>query len=302
MSYYEDMKCIDINSNEDLDYLLKRIKAGPIFSEAFRFEPDNLKEQLLFALDISLDEFNQKCFYYNDKELLHISESEHGYLWISTMGLVAQKNPIDNQYVNACQYQYIVLSLLLEKAISLCEDEKIYDVESYNNEYLCSFTPALFHNSIFYFETFGKAYLALNNIPNIKTHKLSEILKVVKKTMFDLNHNDTLFHAQIVVAFELEVEYLSTIHSNFKEEYVKYADNPDDFTIIRFRKNEMVNMKHTIDLCHDFIMDYYYDKTEANYLQQGLFNRLLKKASNDEERKRVINMYSYLIDKSSDTV
>jgi hypothetical protein len=306
MSYYKDLNYIDISSDDDFDYLISRIKEGPTFAWAFKFGLNNLKDQFFSALGISLDEFNQKNFYYDDKDNLHISESENGYVWISTMGLVAQKNPIDNQYVNACEYQYIVLSLLLDKAINLCEDETIYDVESFNNEYLSAFTPTLFHNTLFYFETFGKAYLSLNNIPNLKTHKLSELLQIVKKTMFDLNHNDTLFHAHIIAAFELIVKYISTIRSNFREEYVKYADNPDDFTVIRFRKTEMVNMKHTIDLSYDFILNYYYDKafdqSEVSCLKQGLLKRLLKKAHTDEERQNVINAYGYLIDKSSGIV
>jgi hypothetical protein len=65
--------------------------------------------------------------------------------------------------------------------------------------------------------------------------------------MFRLGHNDTNFYAYIIAAFEHIVEYISTIPSNFREEYVKYDDNSGDSTIIRFDRNELINTKHTIE-------------------------------------------------------
>lgn len=112
----QDMNFININTDEDLGYSITRIKNGPIFAEAFKFESDELKNQLFSALGISLNEFNQKYYFHDDNEKLHISESEENYIWISTMGLIENKDRIgtaNNHYVNSCRFQYIALSLLV---------------------------------------------------------------------------------------------------------------------------------------------------------------------------------------------
>jgi hypothetical protein len=86
----------------------------------------------LSALNISITDFKQKYFFYDGEKKIHISESERGYFWISTMGLIAQKgrgNTANNSFFNSCQVQHITLSLLFDKAISVCEDEKTYDVD-----------------------------------------------------------------------------------------------------------------------------------------------------------------------------
>lgn len=294
---------ININNKDDMDYLVNRIQNGPIFAEPFKFKTKKLRNNLLSALNLSVNEFDQKYFYYDHEKKIHISESEKGYIWISTMGLIAQKgsiNNINNQFVKACCSQYIVLCLLVDKAISLCEDEKTYDVDGYNYGYLNELTPQLFHSTLFYFEIFGKAYLSLNNVEFKKHHKLSEILQKVKETMFTLGHNDTSFHAYVISAFEYIVKYISTIPGNFKEQYVKYEDNSGDSTVIRFDQNELLNMKNTINLSHDFISNFYYNKGSGDilHLKQGLYNRLLEMSKNDEEKKRIINTYSYLINKA----
>jgi hypothetical protein len=287
-------KYININTDDDLAYLIGKIVNGSVFTEAFKFEPTNLRDQLLTALDIPIGEFEQKYFFYDVESNFHISESEHGYLWISTMGLVAKGKLTDNQYVNACEFQYVALTLLLNKAIELCDDETIYDIDSYNYEYLSKITPTLFHNILFYFETFGKAYLALSNVAIPKTHKLSEVFSQVRQTMFNLNQNDTIFHAQILCSFERVVKYISTIPGKFKEQYVKYDDNPGDHTVINFRHNELTEIRNSIDLSYDFIINYYYDKGNVMYLKKGLFIRLLNMAKNDEEKQRIKETYRYL--------
>jgi hypothetical protein len=291
---YDISKYININTEQDLAYLIRKIKDGPIFAELFKFEPACLRDQLLTALGIQIAEFEQKYFFYDSESNLHISESEHYCIWISTMGLVAKGKLTDNQYVNACEYQYEVLSLLLNKAIDLCANEKIYDIDSYSYEYLCKITPTLFHNILFYFETFGKAYLAISNISISKTHKLSKIFLQVRQTMFSLHQNNTIFHAEILCAFEQLVKYIGAIPGNFKEQYVKYDDNSSDHTVINFRYNELNKMKNSIDLSYDFIISYYYDKENAIHIEQGFFNRLLGMAKNDGEKRRIEEAYGYL--------
>lgn len=295
-----DMDFINIDSNEELDYLVRRIQHGPVFAEAFIFKSEELKDKFFATLNMSIADFEQKYFLYDGEKKLHISESERGYIWISTMGLIAQKgraNTVNNSFFNSCQTQHVVLSLLFDKAISLCEDEKTYDVDGFNYGYLNELTPALFHNTLFYFEIFGKAYLSINNVSFRKIHKLSEILQKVKETMFKLGHNDTSFHAYIIAAFEHIVEYVSAIPGNFKEEYVKYDDNSGDSTIIRFDRNELINTKHTIDVSIDFISDFYFNKGSGDimHLKPGLYNRLLEMAKNDEEKQKIKDTYSYLI-------
>ncbi|MDD4238056.1 MAG: hypothetical protein PHT62_05820 [Desulfotomaculaceae bacterium] len=285
---------ININTDQDLAYLIRKIGDGPIFAEAFKFEPACLRDQLLTALGIQIDEFEQKYFFYDAESNFHISESEHGYLWISTMGLVAKGKLTNNQYVNACEFQYVALSLLLNKAIDLCDDETIYDIDSYSYGYLSKITPTLFNNILFYFETFGKAYLAISNVSIPKTHKLSVIFSQVRQTMFNLHQNDTRFHAQILCTFEQLVKYIGTIPGNFKEQFVKYDDNSGDHTVINFRHNELNKIKNSIDFSYDFIMSYYYDKENVMYLKQGFFIRLLDMAKNDEEKQRITETYGYL--------
>lgn len=285
---------IYINTNRDLADLIRRIKDGPIFAEAFKFEPACLKNQLLTTLDIQKEEFEQKYFIYDTERNLHISESEHGYLWISTMGLVSRGNLPGGQYVKACEFQNVALSLLLDKANDLCADETIYDIDSYSYEYLSKITPALFHNILFYFETFGKAYLDISNVSIPKTHRLSEIFSKVRQTMFRLHQNDSIFHAQILFTFEQLVKYIDTISGNFKEQYVKYDANSGDHTVINFCHNELSEIRNSIDLSYDFIMNYYYDKEDGMYLKQGLFNKLLDRAKNEEEKQRIAETYRYL--------
>ncbi len=289
-----DIDIKKIRTLDDLNYLINKINKDLPFAEAFKFCGDFHINQLLEDLGIQVSVFEEKYFIYDSKRNLHISESEFGYIWISTMGLVGQKELTENNYVNACMYQNVVLSILMDKAISLCSEEDIYDIDSYNYQYLSSFTPGLFHNILFYFETFGKAYLSISKVDIPKTHKLSKIFSLVKDTMYKLDHNDTIFHAYILDVFKKIVNYIATIPGNFKEQYIKYDDNPGDQTVISFKQDNLNDIKNSIDLSHDFLLNYYYDKDEVIYLKNGLLNRLLDKAKNSEERERIIKKYGYL--------
>lgn len=109
-----DMDFINIDSNEDLDYLVRRIQYGSAFA-AFIFKSEELKDKFFVTLNMSIADFEQKYFFYDGEKKLHISESERGYIWISTMGLIAQKgraNTANNSFFNSCQAQQVVLSLL----------------------------------------------------------------------------------------------------------------------------------------------------------------------------------------------
>lgn len=290
----ETHKTITIASADDLLYLLSRVNKGPVFAEKFQFEDDSLFERFLSEIGISIEEFNTKFYYFDSTRDLHISESTDGFVWISTMGLVASKEH-NNSYFDACTYQFHTIMLLLEKAISICDEESVYDINSNLYSDLNELTPTIFHNILFYFEVFGKAYLALSNVKPVKTHCLAEIYKVVNKTMYQLKHNNTLFHAQIIKDFERLANYISSLPGNFKEHFVKYDENPEDNTVIKFDRSALENVKATIEMSYDFINSYRYSKENALYLIPGLYEKFVERAASDEEKDAVREKFSYLI-------
>lgn len=291
-------KFINISKQDDLDYLIKRIDNGPLFAEAFKFEENTLFLNLLEYLKIEYEEFKKNYFHYDKTRNLHISESEFKYIWISTYGLVAKGKETDNNLVNACVNQYTVLSLLFDKAIEVSESEKVYDVDGYNFGYLSRLSPALFHNTLFYIEVFGKAYLSLSGIKAPRTHELSEVYSLVTKTMFKKNQNDTLFHALIVDEFKKVIEYITSIPGDFKEHFVKYDDNYEDGTVILFDPEYLKGIRNTIDISNDLIYNYYYEGENALNLKSGLFERLLSKTKTENEKQRIIDIYSHLVAKN----
>lgn len=286
---------ISISSDEDLNYLLHRIEHGPLFAECFRFDTRELFWELLHRLDISRDDFESEYFYFDESRDLHISESEFDYVWISTYGLIAKGKATENKHVNACMNQYTVVSLLFEKAEEICATSNAYDVDGYNFGYLSELTPALFHNILFYIEVFAKAYLAFCGVRFPHKHGLSELFKIVNRTMYEKGHNDTLFQAHIITEFERVVEYIKSIPGDFKEHFVKYDDNSEDGIVIRFNRGALDGIKNIVDLSNDFINSTYYDSDDVMYLKSGLLERLLEKAENEEDRTRITDMYGYMV-------
>lgn len=288
---------IKINTQKDLEYLLKRITNGPLFSESFKFNNYDLFLTLLKTLKIDYEEFKTKCFFYDQERRLHISESEFKYVWISTFGLVAKDTRTTNSFLNACNSQFIVISLLFNKAIELINSEDIFDVDSHSFGYLSDFTPALFHNVLFYIEVFGKAYLSLSNVPVPHIHDINTIYLSVTKTLYDKGHNNTLLQAEIVAEFLQVCKYVSTIPGGFKEENVKYDDNSQDYTVIIFDPIYIKHVYDVIKMSYDFIYDYYHDHDKAMYLKTGLYERILKKAKNEDEKRKISLAYGYMINK-----
>lgn len=282
-----------INNQNDLKYLIERIENGPLFAESFKFNNNEIFIELLNYFDINYKDFKKGYFYFDENRNLHISESEFGYTWISTYGLVAKGKSTRNKFVNSCNNQYTVVSLLFEKAKEICESDRVYDVDGYQFGYLSNLTPALFHNVLFYIEVFGKAYLSLSgvNVPHI--HELSKLFVKINKTIYKKGHNDTIFQAHIVVEFEKVVEYIKSIPGGFKEHFVKYDDNSEDGTVIRFNIDSLDGIQKTIDMSNDFISSYYYED-DVMYLKSGLLDRLLKKAKNENEKRQIVNKYGYM--------
>lgn len=298
----KNVNTINIDSENALERLIKQIQDGPIFAEPFRFKTEYLSNKLFTDLHIPIDDFKEKYFYYNEDKHLHISESSEGFFWISTMGLVAPRgriNSIDNQYVRACRSQYIVINLLVEKAIDLCQKHDIYDIDGFYFDYLIYLNVAIEHNILFYLEIFAKAYLSINNIKFPLNHKLDQLYKKVKKTMFDLNQNDTSFHASIIHEFEPIIKHYSRFSKDFHESYVKYDDNVENNTVISFDYEGLKDIRDTLAFCNEFINEYYFninDLTNSLYLEQGLYEKIMSKAKNKNQETRKASAYSFLLD------
>jgi len=288
-----------ISNQAELDFLFEQISKGPQFAGEFKFTERSYFIKLLAILDIDFDKFEVNYYYFDNNRPLHISESEFDYVWISTYGLIAKDKATSNKLVNACLNQYIVISLLLDKAIEISENENVYKVDSYSFGQLSELSPALFHNYLFYVEVFCKAYLSLNGVDVSFTHKLSVLYKQMIETMFLKNQNDSLFHVQIVDKFASIVDYVTTIPGNFKEQFVKYDDNEEDTTVIIFQSENLKIIKMTIDYCQDFVREFFYLGEKTPYLKSGFYQRALDKVKSDEQRANVIEKFGYLILNSS---
>ena len=290
-------KHIAIDTKDDLDYLVKRSTEGPQFAESFTFGCRDLFNDFLTALKIDNTEFEVKWSYFDSIRKLHVSESQFGFVWISTFGLVGRDSRTENPFLNACQSQYTVVNLMFDKAVELIGDQRTFDVDGYLFGYLADFTKALFHNIIFYAELFAKAYLSLSQCKVPRTHSLVRIYKDLNDVMYRKKHNDSLFQAIIVAEFELLREFVESIPGGFKEEHVKYDDNQHDNTVILFDSERFRHLNQVITQSQDFIFDYYYEKDNARWLNSGLLQRFLEKAENDEHRKQLTQTYGYMIAK-----
>lgn len=128
-------------------------------------------------------------------------------------------------------------------------------------------------------------------------HHISHVLAQVKETMFDLYHNDTLFHAYVIPSFEGLVNHIKRIPGEFNEAFIKYDDNEGDTTQFSFSGNTLKEIRDIVTFCDDFIWDYYLSKADPLYLKPGLYKRLWNKAPNDEARKVIEQKYSFLTKK-----
>lgn len=283
-----------INNQDDLDFLIERIENGPLFAEKFKFEQEDNFIHLLKYLKIDYEEYKRRYFYYDKNRNIHISHSEFGYTWISTYGLVAKGKATSNKFVNACVNQYTVITLLFDKAIEISTSDTVYDVDGYNFGYLSELTPALFHNVLFYIEVFGKAYLSLSGEKVPLTHELSKLFSLVNDTMHKKNHNNTIFQAHIIAAFEDVIKYVASIPGGFKEHFVKYDDNAEDGTVIIFSREYLNEIRNIIVMSNDFIFSYYYDVDNAIYLKSGLLEKLVNRAGTENEKQQIINRYGYM--------
>lgn len=286
-----------ISEQSHLNELVNRINNGIFFAYKFKFSDRKLFISLLESIDISYEDFSDKYFHYNSFRKLHISESQHDYVWISTYGLIAKNKATDNRTVNSCLSQYKVISLLLKKAIEVVKDERVYDVDSYSFSILTELTPAIFHNLTFYVEVFCKAYLSLTGTQTPHSHKLSLLYKKTVETMVNKNHNDSLFQILILEPLYKFVNHIESIPGEFKEHFIKYDDNESDDTVILFDSAGLNEMSALLELSIDFITDYFHLGTQTHYLESNIYQRMLDRADTEEKRRKLEELYPHLIKK-----
>ena len=286
---------IVISNESDVEYLIDRYRNGPVFAKAFVFDDENLYTKFFEEVGIAIELFESKYYYFDKDKNVHISESEFGFVWISTMGLVATSRLTKNNYANAFLSQVPTLIHLLDECIEVCNDDTVYDIDSYAYGQVEQLTLSLFHNLIFFSETLLKAYISLQGEKVPHTHKLQTLLKSAKEIMFRKKHDNTLFHAYIMPFVEREVLHISSIPGDFKEEYVKYDDNPHDTTLMVFRSDSFKEIRDFVVLSEDIITGLYCDPDERMYLKQGLYERLLEKCETNEAKDAIESVYSFLV-------
>jgi hypothetical protein len=259
-------------------------------------------------MEISQEEFFEKRYYYDAEKDIHISWCiDEGIgplgLWISTFGLACYKgNSIieNNFFSDALFSQKVILSLLIKEARRLMDEEGTYDTTCGYYEDLRNLAHTLFNNLLFYYELVGKCYLTFCKVEFPKTHRLAKILELVKRTMFQNKHNDSLFHLYIIKEFQMIVDHISILPAEFKEEYVKYNDNRDDNTLIVFNNGLLDEMERVIEVGCDFVtFSSEYERANDDHIsffKQGIYQLKIEKATGAEDRKKREEFYKFLIE------
>lgn len=289
-----------IKDDEDLKFLTHRFLNGPAFALGFVFENDDLYTRFFESVGISVDEFQSKYYYFDKGKNIHISESEYGFVWISTMGLVATSRVTTNNFVNAFLSQVPIIINLLEESIKICDNEDVYDIESYAYEQVEKLTLSIFHNLVFFSEILLKSYISLQGEKVPRTHKLQTLLECTKLTVYKNNHDNTLFHAYIFPIIEDEVLHISSIPGGFKEQYVKYDDNAHDTTVIAFSSELFAQIRDFVIISEDIIYGMYYEPGQSMYLKQGTYEGLLKECKTKKAKAAVERVYGFLVKHKND--
>jgi len=283
-----------VTSDTDLKELVDRILNREVFAYLFKFAERDYLVRFLESINVGYDDFTIKYYHYDANRKLHITESEFGYVWISTHGLIARRKATSNRAVNSCLTQYTVISMLVKKAIEVVKDDRVYDIHSYNFGLLSELSPAIFHNITFYIEVFCKAYLSLCGIQLPKSHKLGFIYQKKVDAMISNKHDDSLFQVMILDPLYKMVDHVRNLPGEFKEQFIKYDDNPLDDTVILFELASLTEMSIILELSADFITDYFYTGPSTYYLKSNLYQRMLNKADSEEKKKRIRDLYPHL--------
>jgi len=290
-------KYVLVSSQNHLDELQERFSQNNPFADKFKFSEQSFFIDLLESLGISHKDFTKKYYYYDPSRKLHISESEFGYVWISTAGLVAKSKPSTNRALNSCLAQYLVISLLFKKAIEVVKDERVYDIDSYSSGQLNELSPAIFHNLTFYIEVFCKAYLSLTKVEVPHSHSLTLLYDKTVDAMVNNKHDDSLFQILVLDPLYKFVKHIDEIPGNFKEQFIKYDDNLLDDSVILFDYTGLVEMTSILELSVDFISAYYYEGTKTYYIESDIYKRMIDKAETEEKKKKIREMYPHLAGK-----
>lgn len=286
---------VKIENKRDLYKLINDIKLQNQFCDKFRFSDYKFKYILLKELKINGKVFDKKYFYYSKLKRLHIAESEDGSFLISTYGMIMynkQFNSDKDKIVFAFESQGEVLEILLAKIEKLLNKKDIYDIDSYNYNYLMRLTTGLTNNLILFLELFSKSYISINNREYTHTHDLNELLHNIIDIMYEKGQNDTYFNAKIVYEFSKIVEILNSSDEKFIEHYVKYNDclQPS------FYMDDFQSLNNFVSICIDCIIALSLSCDDL-YFKVGLYKRLLEKATTKEEKGKIKDNYDFLIDK-----
>lgn len=290
-----------IDTELKLQALLKIIEDGEEITGKFLFETEELRSMFLSEMIPQGVDFEDKYYYFDKERNLHIAESEEGFLWVSTIGLVPTEKYSDNIYVNAFVTQKEVMLALLESAERLLSTEAVYDIDSFENGQIRIFSPAIWSNFVFLIELTCKAYLSISGKTVNKTHRIVDIVEEVKKALYSQCQNDTIFHAYFVLEMETLSEQIKKIPGAFNEAYIKYDANEQDNTCISFSKEAIKQIRNSVLFYGDFISNYYYSKENPSYLRPGLYERLIQKAPDGNAKEAVKDVYSFLISTQEDT-
>lgn len=291
----ENVKLVVISSNTMLDELSHSILEGEKFASSFEFSSDDYFDKLLDSIGVSTEKFKEKYWFYDETKNLHVSQSSEDFVWISTIGLVSSSKPSENSFINAFEAQSFTLASLIESTDELLKADTVFDIDSFNYSELSRITPALFHNIVFFFELFGKAYLSICQQPNKSIHTLGEIFDLVCNTMFALGHNNSEYHAIVLPMFKSFVEYIASIPAGFKEQNIKYDWNTMDNTVISVSRRSLSELRNTISLCRDFLLDFHHDPVNCSKIKQGYYNKLQETAKTPDQVSFVESKYAFLL-------
>lgn len=261
----KDLEKINIDSEASLAFLIKRFSEQPGFAKAFVFANDDLCKRFFESINVDWNLFQKKYYYFDKERNVHIAESESGFVWISTLGLVTTSKITNNNFVNSCSAQGHVLVLLLDEIIAVCSSENCYDIDGALYEQLKKLMPTLFHNTVFYFEILLKAYLSLNGCKIVKDHKLKNLYDTFNQTIIEKGHEHTIFYQLIKPSLGQMINHINSIPAGFKEQYIKYDDNGSDTTFICYDIENLKGFRDIVRIGMDAILDLYYSPTDPLY-------------------------------------
>lgn len=290
--------CVLIDTSKVLNELIQKINSNIPFAEKFSFSSRELLAELFDDLDINFKEFSNKNYHYDHLKKLHISESIEGYVWISTSGLVPKGKTVNEPLINSCRSQYLVLSLLFDKAIELTLDESVYDVNTYSSELLTELSPAIYHNLTFYIELFCKAYLTITKTNFPLTHSLPFLYKKTTEVMHSKKHDDSLFQILVLERLHNFVYHIETMPDGFKEHNIKYNANTSDTSVILFEQNALIEMTSILELSVDFLAEYYNLGEKSHYLEPNVYQRMLDRAQTEEKKNKIKLLYPHIANKA----